>query len=152
MKPFKFRVGAVVFFCLIIFSGCYTKENVKNISDEEILKERGSVYWEYLCKGEFDKAYELEYPVYRKTVSLTNYIRRFSPNIKWKNAVIGKVEIKDEVALMTVVVDTEMRMTVPKTPAKIDIEPQLQMEEKWIKMEGAWYHVPNQFREADKKI
>jgi hypothetical protein len=117
-----------------------------------MLKERGTTYWGYMCNQEFDKAYEFEYPVYRKTVTIVDYIRRFRPNMKWKNAVIGKIEIEDGVAMMKVKVDTDINMTVPKTPKRNEINPRLELDEKWIKVEGIWYHVPGRFRKDNKEV
>src|ERR1700690_3299340 len=89
MKTFNLRVGAVVFFSLIIFSGCSIKEAVKNVPDEDILRERVMAYWGYKINEEFDKAYEFEYPLYRKTENAVNYIRHFNPNFHWRKCEIG---------------------------------------------------------------
>ena len=156
MNTFSVKVGVALFFCLIIFSGCYTKETVKNISDEETLRESGSRYWGHVCRQEFDKAYEFEYPVYRKAVSAVNYIRRFRPNVTWIKATIEKIEVEseNETAMMTVIVETDINMRVPKIAKKVEISPKVALNEKWVKVDGVWYHVPPQFIEetTGKKI
>ncbi|MFI5294190.1 MAG: hypothetical protein ACHQ0Y_04105 [Thermodesulfovibrionales bacterium] len=107
-----------------------------------MLKDRGTIYWGYICNQEFDKAYEFEYPLYRKTVGLMDYIRRIRPNMKWKNATVGKIEIEKEAASMTVGVETEVKMMVPKVPKKVDMNSYMELNEKWVKVDGVWYHVP----------
>jgi hypothetical protein len=153
MRP---KFICIAFFFLIIFAGCSIKETVKNIPDEEMLKERGTLYWGYICRQEFDKAYEVEYPVYRKTVSLVNYIRRFRPDVTWKNATIEKIDLEKEkgTAVITVMVDTDIKVRMSKVPKQIDITPRIMLQEKWVKVGGVWFHVPQQFigNEAGKEV
>jgi hypothetical protein len=136
----RFLSGA--FFFLIILAGCTIKETVKNTSDQEILKERGTAYWGHMCKQEFDKAYEFEYPLYKKTVSLVDYIRRFRRNVKWENAAVEDITVDDGAAMMKVKVKTEINLMVPKSPRGIKANPTVVLNEKWIKVDGVWYHVP----------
>ncbi len=132
----------IAFFSLIILAGCSIKETVKNIPDEEMLRERGTTYWGYICREEFDKAYAFEYPLYRKTVGLMDYIRRIRPGMKWRNAEIGKIVVENEAASMKVGVDTEVKMTFPKVAKKFDVNSHMELDEKWVKVDGVWYHVP----------
>ena len=147
----KIKIFHLVFFSLIILTGCSIKETVKNVSDEEMLKERGAAYWGYMCKQEFDKAYEFEYPVYKKLVSNTDYIRRFRPNVKWTKAVIEKIQIENDTAVMEVMVDADIAVTVPKIPKKFEVKPHVLLNEQWIKVDGAWYHVPKKVVQRDDK-
>ena len=147
----KIKIFHLVFFSLIILTGCTIKETVKNAPDEEMLKERGAAYWGHMCRQEFDKAYEFEYPVYKKLVSSMDYIRRFRPNVKWTKAVIEKIQIENDTAVMEVMVDADISVTVPKTPKKFEIKPQVRLNEQWIKVDGAWYHVPKKVVQRDDK-
>ena len=105
------------------------------------------MYWGYICNQQFDKAYEFEYPLYRKTVSMIDYIRRIRPSVSWKNATIEKIELQDDTAMMTVKVDTDIKMPMSQKMAKkVDINTQVAMDEKWIRVDGIWYHVPQQFK------
>ncbi len=145
-------VNAVLFF-LIILTGCSIKETVKNTSDQEILTERAAAYWGHMCRQEFDKAYDFEYPLYKKTVSLVEYIRRFRPNVTWNNPVIENVRIEDGTASMEVKVETDIKMTTPKAAKRIEARPVAVINEKWIKVDGVWYHVPKKFaQKVDKEV
>ncbi len=106
------------------------------------------MYWGYICNQQFDKAYEFEYPLYRKTVSMVDYIRRFRPNVHWKNASIEKIEMQDETAMMQIKVDTDIKLMSTKMAKKAEITPQVVLDEKWIRVDGVWYHVPQQFKGA----
>ena len=110
------------------------------------------MYWGYICRQQFDKAYEFEYPVYRKKYTLMDYIRRFRPDVKWKSAAIENIEIKNDTAMMKVKVDTEVKMAVSRLPKRIEIKEQVVLNEKWIKVDGVWYHVPQSFNGADKEV
>ena len=130
----------ITFFCLIIFQGCGTKEAVKTQTDEDFLRQRVTAYWDYKIKQEFDKTYDFEVPVYRKKVSLVNYIRSFRTNIvKWIQARIENIKIEDGAAML----DLTLRVRV-KLPEVKSHESDSLIKEKWVKVEGIWYHVPGE--------
>lgn len=141
----KRRLIAVLFFLLILFSGCSVKETVKSKSDEEILRDRVTEYWGYKVEEKFDKSYEFEYPVYRKNVSMSNYIRGFRPSMKWTKAEVQTIAIEDDAAEVTVKVDIKVDMVVPRIPKPVQHENKgMELRERWVKIDGLWYHVPKQ--------
>jgi len=142
MKTLRYK-NIVIFFCLIIFAGCSIKDTTKNVSDEEILRDRIMTYWGYRIEERFDKAYEFEYPLLRKTVSVVDYIRSFHPTMKWTNAEIQTITKQDDAAEVTVKVDTKVKMSVSKVPKPVEFENKgLVLNERWIKIDDVWYHVP----------
>ncbi|SPQ00147.1 hypothetical protein NBG4_180023 [Candidatus Sulfobium mesophilum] len=141
----KLRLIPVLFFLLILFSGCSVKETVKSKSDEEILRDRVTEYWGYKIEEKFDKSYEFEYPVYRKNVSMSNYFRGFRPSMKWTKAEVQTIEMKDDAAEVTVKVDIKVDMVVPRIPKPVQHENKgIELRERWVKIDGLWYHVPKQ--------
>ncbi len=108
-----------------------------------MLRDRVSEYWGCKVEEKFDKAYEFEYPVYRKKVGLTDYIRGFRPAMKWTKAEVQTIEKQDETAEVTVKVDTKVNIAIPKRPKPAEFENKgLELHERWVKIDGVWYHVP----------
>jgi hypothetical protein len=134
---------AVSLFFLIIFFGCSIKETVKTKSDEDILRDRIMTYWGYKVDQRFDKSYDFEYPVYKKEVSIVDYIKGFHSTMKWTKAEIMTVAKQDETAEVTLTVDTKVNMIMPKIPKPVEYDAKgLQLKERWVKIDDIWYHVP----------
>jgi hypothetical protein len=128
---------------LIISGGCGTKEAVKNISDEEALRDRVRAYWDYKVKEEFDKSYEYEYPLFRNQVNMTNYIRSFhTGKAGWSGARIEEVHMEGD----TATVDMKIMIKILVSSSK-NLEHEALLKEKWVKVDGIWYHIKQDFRE-----
>jgi hypothetical protein len=140
--PIKFKIVLyIAIFSLIIFQGCVTKEAVKNVPDEVILRERVKTYWEYKINQEFDKSYEFEAPIYRKKVNLVNYIRGFNINlVRWNGAMIDNIKVESDSAM----IDMNLRVKVNLPGIKTNEYNSL-IKEKWVKVDGMWYHIPAEF-------
>lgn len=144
----KIKFTHAVFFFLIIFSGCSIKETVKNAPDEDILRERVMAYWGHKINEEFDKAYEFEYPLYKKSVNAVNYIRHFNPNFHWRKCEIDAVKIAEDMAYVDMKMTNEVVIHAAKIP-KTEVElKDVIVNEQWIKVDGTWYHVPKNFKQA----
>ncbi len=125
-----------IFFFLIIFFGCATKEAVKSVSDEEVLKERVTAYWNYRIKGELEKAYDYEYPLAKRP--LTTYIAQHeSPLLKYKS-----FELKSIMKNAGDVADVELTiLPVVKVPGAKAFEHTLTITERWVKVDEVWYRM-----------
>jgi hypothetical protein len=126
----------IIIFCLIIFSGCATKEAVRKESEER-LRQRVATYWTYKMKQEQDKMYPLESPFYRKTVRLTTYVKRSdNPLVDYKTFDILEIDMKDDNADVKMVV--KERIIVPGSkPFEYDMA----LTEQWVRIDGEWYHI-----------
>ncbi len=124
---------------LVFLSGCVTTKAVKSSSDEEVLKQRVTAYWDYKIKGEFEKSYEYESPLYRNKVDLVNYIRSFGVGTgKWTGVKITGIAIKGELAQ----VHMKIRVRIGRRIARgKDVELWTAVSEPWMKQGGVWYHV-----------
>ena len=129
----------IVFFCLIFFSGCSIKDTVNTRSDEDVLKERIMAYFNYRINKEFDKTYEYEDPLYRKTVSLTRYIQK-QGHRQVKAARIEKLSIEGDKAAVVMTLRVKVRLVSQVGMAAQDIEHDTQVTQTWIKSDGQWYH------------
>ncbi len=133
----------IIIFLLIIFPGCATKVAVKSTTNEESLRERVMAYWNYKIKQEFDKSYEYEYPLFRKQVNMINYIRGFhTGKAGWAGARIEEVHVQGD----TATVDMKIMIKIFVSSSK-NLEHEGFVKEKWVKVDGIWYHIPQDFRE-----
>jgi hypothetical protein len=132
----------ITIFLLIIFSGCATKVAVKRETDEELLRQRVMAYWNYKIEQKFDKSYEYEDPLFRKEVDMVNYIRSFHVGrFAWAGASIEQIHTEGDVAT----VDMKMTIKVMLSHSK-NLESQSFVKEKWVKVDGNWYHIPEKYR------
>jgi hypothetical protein len=132
----------IVFFCLIILSGCAKKNAIRQVSEEEALRTRIEEFWNFRKKLELDKCYYYEYPLLRKKISLVQYIKSFNTElIQWKEFDIRDITIFDrntaEVKLNIIV--------LVKMPMVKRFEDETEVTEKWINVDGTWYHVSEKF-------
>lgn len=144
LRVFKEYIAAI--FCLIIFSGCATKEAVKNVPDEEVLRERIVAYWNHKVKQEFDKSYEYEDPYFRKKINMVNYIRSFHAGKSgWAGAKIEDLKIEGDSAI----VDMKVMLRMHASSSR-NVEQDVPIEERWVKADGIWYHVPKKSKGQQK--
>lgn len=131
----KFLYSAIFF--LIIFTGCATKEAVKSVSDEEVLRDRVMAYWNHKVKEEYDLSYDYEDPFYRKRFNRTKYVKSINidKRVGWKEVRIGDLKMEGDSA--TVVIKLRMRIGAPSAGVEQDVA----ISERWVKVDGLWYHV-----------
>lgn len=128
-----------VIFLLIIFSGCATKEAVRNISEEDVLRERVMTYWGHKIRQEFEKSYSYEDPYYRKRLNMVNYIRGIDTSrARWTAASVEGLKIEGDSAI----IDMKVKINIMVAPSVNNIEPEVPIKETWAKVDGIWYHVP----------
>lgn len=148
VNTIKKKFTHVVFFFLIIFLGCSIKETVKNAPDEDILRERVMAYWGYKINEEFDKAYEFEYPLYKKSTTMVSYLRHLNPNFHWRKCEIDAVRIAEDVATVDLKMTNQVALHTHKSPRSEFEFKDVVVKEQWIKVDGIWYHVPKNFKQA----
>lgn len=143
LPELNYVVKLAVIFSLLIFSGCATKEAVKNLTDEDQLRERVMAYWSYKVNQEFDKSYEYEAPFFRNTTSLVKYIRSFkSGRLEWKGAEVKSLKIDGSSAIIDLKISIRLDLG-----SSSKIEHEVPLKEKWVRVDGTWYNVPQKFRE-----
>lgn len=147
---------SIIIICLIILWGCAKKEVLNNVPDEEVLRNRVVKYWDHKVKGEFDKSYEYELPLYKTQFSVVSYIKGINTaRASWVGAEVGTINMENDNAM----VDVKLRIKVIQQalPPKAGVDFQKQsalvspnsvetealIKEQWIKVDGSWYHVPS---------
>ena len=136
VEALRYKDIFIVFFCLIIFSGCSIKSvrDESVLSDEAILRERSTAYYNYRVNQEFDKSYEFEDPLYRKTVKLSQYVQKLAVSpAEWKAAKVEGLRIEDGKAEIALRLKVKVRLVNQIAMAAKDIEHDTSAEEVWIK-------------------
>lgn len=145
-----FMLLLLLLLSLIISIGCVTKEAIKTNSDEEVLRDRVMAYWDYRVKQEFDKSYEFEDPIYKKSYSLVAYIKRLGADpVTLKEVKIKGLQMEDASARIDLITKIEVRAPGTRAPLAVGMD----RNDRWSRLEGIWYHVigGNSARADDKK-
>jgi hypothetical protein len=136
----KFLTG--VFFCLIIFAGCSIKETVKQRPDVDVLRDRIKAYCNNKINGESEKNYQYEDPLYRKSASLSTYIRRTSSGaVRWLSADIKDIKMEDGRATVDLKVRVKTVLTGQMPIPPTVIERNSEVTDHWIRSGGIWFHL-----------
>jgi hypothetical protein len=137
-----------VFFCFILISlvGCAAKAPVTpRPDDREVLDKRVREYWEYMINlnpQNLEKAYRFEAPSFREKVSLPEYIPRFKTQ-KYLEIDIKGIEIEGNRGKVAMAIG--YRVALPHINKKLTKHE----DDKWIKIEGTWYHIPGEWVMGD---
>jgi hypothetical protein len=123
---------------LFFFNGCATKDAIKSVSAEEVLKQRVHEYWGHKINREFGEAYQYEYAYIMKVMPLTKYIELNSnPMITYKSFELKSIGWKRED-----VADVELSVVpVAKAPGAKPFEYPVIVTERWVRVNESWYRV-----------
>lgn len=130
-------VSLLVIFILIISLGCATKDAVRNLSDEDVLRERVIAYWSNRVNRVFDKAFEYEYNLEYKTKE--RYVGAYSnPTIGVKSFSVDSIMInkEDDSASVSLTI-----VSILKVPGVKAFEPPMTITERWVRVKELWYHI-----------
>jgi hypothetical protein len=142
MKPLL-RI-CFLFFVLISLMGCTSKTQVvpmRGPADREVLEKRVREYWDMMIEltpQSVEKVYRYESPSFREKVSFAEYIHRFRTR-KYLTAEIKGIEIEGNKAQVSLFLT--YRVALPNIPKNL---PKSE-DEKWIKVEGTWFHIPGEW-------
>lgn len=106
------------------------------------LEERVQLRWDALLAGDIDTAYRLLSPGFREAVSQDLYSSRLSARtVRWTGTKFVEVaSCEGEVCTVKVDVGYAVRAAVPGVST---YEGSRRGEERWIRVGGAWYFVPD---------
>jgi hypothetical protein len=129
--------------CLFLLLTCIIAcakftSKVQQVAPEDYLKERVTAYITHRIKGEFDKSYGYEDPLYRKKINEATYINFMSKGIfNWVEANIKKISIEGETAVVQIDLQGWARLKGISNEKNL-IEQTIQLN--WVKAEGTWYN------------
>jgi uncharacterized protein YchJ len=135
-----------LYFILVFLIGCTVKTTVvPRPDDREVLEKRVREYWELminLSPKNVENAYRCEAPSFREKISLPEYIHRFKTH-KYLEVDIKGVEIEGNRGKVAIVLT--YRVALPNINKKLTKSE----DEKWVKVEGTWYHIPSEYVMGD---
>lgn len=106
---------------------------------EDQIKAMANQRWKHLIEGDFDKAYEMATPGFRKVRNLRDYrVRKSAVPVKWLNAEVLSVTCApaDMPTKCTVAVKLTSEPMVPGAPKMPIIS---RIDEVWLLEGGRWY-------------
>lgn len=131
------------FLVLLFLTQCAAKPGVVVKRDEpEILGSRVREFWDLQINvnaKNAEKIYQYEAPAYREKVSYAEYVNRFKL-IRYLEADVKQIEIEGNKGKVTVISTYQMVFPEMRGKKLTNMEP-----ENWVKVEGAWYHIPKAF-------
>lgn len=134
---FKFFVALTLIFSVLV--SCATKEMVVKEDQREVLRRRIEEYWKLNIDGFSEKAYLYLVPAYREKNSILQYAARFRL-VKYREAEVMEIEVRGDEAnsLVNVTYTLFLKRVSNKELKRIE-------KERWARIDGIWYHVPEGF-------
>jgi len=122
---------------VLTVSSCAIKG--KSLSQKDVLSQRASAYWDLVINRQYDQAYQYEYPLFKKEMDVSIYVRkRSNPLTRYKEVEIESIEFREgDVADLEVLFKIELRPPGAKKPGVV----QAKRSDRWVKVKGIWYHV-----------
>ena len=103
----------------VIVSSCATPAKPPKMTDEDMLRRRVEEYWSYRIKGEWDKCYQYELPVYREKNSMVRYINQNGRSIlRWEGYDVLELWTSGEEGYVKL--NEKYRYLIPKTKKQSD--------------------------------
>jgi len=130
-------------FALFFLTHCTAKSAViKEVDQRQLLKARAIEYWELMINinpKNAERIYQYEAPSFREKVSFPEYIQRFKI-YKYVEADIKEVEAEGNNGKVGVV--STYVAGLPKISHKRMLRTE---DEKWVRVEGIWCHIPREW-------
>jgi hypothetical protein len=125
-----------ILFFAILFLGCAKQYQESSIDDnlsllnekEELLAERFLEYWHYYNTRDFNTSYTYELPSYRFHTSLKEYKRHIGTSSSFLHVSLKKIAYQYDDNNIAI---TSQYLKIKKRPLN---------KEKWIYVNGTWYH------------
>ena len=133
---------------VLTVSSCAIKG--KSLSQEDVLSQRVCAYWDLVVNRQYDQAYQYEYPLLKKEMDISTYLRtRSNPLTRYKEAEIESIEFREgDVADLEILFKIELSPPGVKKPGVI----QVKRSDRWVKVKGIWYHVSARTKNMGKKV
>ena len=140
-------IHGLIIIAVILSVASLTMLGCQRQDQREILKARALEYWNLINSEDTIKAYEFEYPVYRKEISVNQYVKRFSPFKHYKEINVSGIKFQpgEETADVRMQVLLEIKPPMGGGPLIKKVE----FTDRWIKIDdNFWYHVPKSSKKS----
>lgn len=129
-----FTLAALFALAVLGLTACGTPE-------PQSVEERAQARWDHLLAREFEQAYQYYAPGFRETTPLVEFqADLFRRPIRWLAAeVLGSSCVEDVCR-----VSVEITYRVPGATGPLrQLTPTRTVEERWIRLDGVWWHASN---------
>lgn len=116
----------------IALAGCATTTPA---SPEQAVEKRANEYWQARIAGQYEKAYDLSTPSYRKLRSAQQFKQQFGAGVAVKTAEVTRVLCEAEKCTATIklgISPAVLRMKLDTIATHVD--------ETWLLEDGQWWH------------
>ena len=115
---------------------------VPTMTPQEVISGHAEERWSYLIERKPDLAWSFLTPGYRATHDAADYARNMGNRpVMWQKAEVQDVTCDDEVVSCAVSVRITYRIR-SSLPGVGEIESSANVQERWLKLEGNWYMLP----------
>lgn len=125
---------------LTLVAGCANSPG-KPAAPPQTPEARAQSRWDALIGKDFVKAFEYLSPGARSELSPEAYASQMAVRpVRWKQAIVAGAECESEDACTVTV---NIKFDVPSNqPSVGNMGTTAPVQERWIRLEGVWYHVP----------
>lgn len=131
-----FSISCVV----VVLSGCSSNSTVESTGKNSLVEAVNS-YWTAVVNGNWNRAYDYEYPPFRETVPREVYVsRKGNPLVRIRSYRVEGIKFEEERKEALVSLRLALSLFVPgsRDTGKIS----LNVRDKWVRIGNRWYHVP----------
>jgi len=141
MNKFRWLAVALLLPLLVACAGSGSSTRAP-LTDEEQLQTRSVERWQLLIGGKADQAWEYLSPGYRSTRSREEYVVKMSGrSVTWQGAEFDSLKCHVEARFCEVAVKVRFQV-VSRQIGVGQIGADTYVTERWVKVGGAWFHVP----------
>lgn len=124
---------------MLLMIGMVVAADAVTASPEQALRERVQARWDALIQRDFPTAYQFETPAYRDLYTEEDYLRGFGSTVIWEKAAVEQLAVDEEDAAS---VQVQLQYTIPEYAVRGLPGVTSRVTERWIQVDGEWWHVP----------
>jgi hypothetical protein len=120
------------------------KQSASQVAGKVVpVEDRAVQRWQLLIAGKAAEAYDYLSPGVRSAKPREQYAQEMSQRpVHWKTVAFSKKQCEGDSCTVTVHIEYEVKM--PGIGIGMVSAPS-EVEERWIQLDGTWYHVPEQY-------
>lgn len=133
------RVFFRAFYCFLLIFPSFSQAQQESVNKE--VESRVEARWKAIASHNFGKAYDYETPTYKAVFTRDLYVNQYGHTVAWVLTDAQVIEYNSHTNIVTVKVkinttsiNSEKTDKVSKKPVNIEIR------EKWLKIDGHWWH------------
>ena len=127
---------SIVFVALALFHPLPAEEAKPEAGPTEALKRRATAFWEAKVKQDYAAQVSSFEPKVRRTMRVSDYIRRQGP-VQYLEAQVDGVDVEEARAFVTVRIRFQVQLPRQAAPTRQETV----VREEWVRRGGEWYRL-----------